>query len=348
MTRHFPCPTLLHRRVQPTPSFQCTPFQRARKWPSAANGTATAAAVVLTSPKYWKQLLNNLESWDEFLLSSGAQVTSLIIQADHNRLARSDIVSGLANHSVRAAPQCLPARLGRNGQWTAYLTSRGNLVLLLMRAIWVPQIAVSLAQAARARPPGYARCHPRHRAEYSVGTKWYGYEMLQLKALSYFDFVLKVDCDTAFGAPLRPTPAEAMLRHGAYYMHTGEVFATSPSCDATVDEAAVAYMRSAECSAGLVKHEHLKRRIQWGSCFVGSWLGLLQSPQVLAYAQFWWAWPGGWLHRWGDQELWPLMLDIVNESHRVVNDADLRRQSIRSGCVYTSPTHLEQELYPLG
>ena len=346
MARHFPCPTLLHRRLQPTPSFQCTPFQRARAWPTSASGTATAASVVLTSPKYWQQLLNNLESWDQFLLSSDDQTTSLIIQADNTRLARSEIVRGLANRSVRAAPQCLPARLGRNGQWTAYLTSRGNLVLLLMRAIWVPQVAVSLAHAARARPSGFSGCHPRQTVEYSVGTKWYGYEMLLLKALSYFDFALKVDCDTAFGAPLRPTPAEAMIRHGAYYMHTGELFATNPSCDATVDKAAVAYVRSAECASGLVPRTHLNRRIQWRSCFVGGWLGLLQSPQALAYAQFWWAWPGGWLHRWGDQELWPLLLDIVNASHRVVNAAHLRH-SVRSGCGYIRPNARELSLHPL-
>ena len=59
---------------------------------------------------------------------------------------------------------------------------------------------------------------------------------------------LKVDCDTSFRAPLQPTPAEAMLRHGAYYMHTGEVFTTTPSCDATIDQAAMTYMRSANQS----------------------------------------------------------------------------------------------------
>ena len=348
MARHFPCPTLSYRRVQPSPSFQCTPFQRARAWPTSVTGTATAVSVVLTSPKYWRQLLENLDSWDEYLLSSDDQVTSLVIQADHTRLARADIVDGLANRSVRAAPQCLPTRLGHNGQWTAYLTSRGNLVLLLMRAIWVPPITGSLAKAAKARPPGYAGCHPRQKVEYSMGTKWYGYEMLQMKALSYFDFALKVDCDTAFGAPVRPTPAEIMFEHDAYYMHTGEVFRTNPRCDATVDQAAVTYMRSAECAAGLVKRQNLEQRIQWRSCFVGGWLGLLQSPQVLAYAQFWWAWPGGWLHRWGDQELWPLMLDVVNESHRGVNGANLRRQSVRSGCGYVRPTALEERLYPLG
>ena len=69
-----------------------------------------------------------------------------------------------------------------------------------------------------------------------MATKWYGYEMLQLKALNYFDFALKVDCDTAFNAPVRPTPAEMMIHHGAYYMHTGDVFRTNPRCDATVDE----------------------------------------------------------------------------------------------------------------
>ena len=80
---------------------------------------------------------------------------------------------------------------------------------------------------------------------------------------------LKVDCDTSFRAPLQPTPAEAMLRHGAYYMHTGEVFTTTPSCDATIDQAAMTYMRSAKCAAGLVKHHNLEQRVQWRSMLFG-------------------------------------------------------------------------------
>ena len=59
---------------------------------------------------------------------------------------------------------------------------------------------------------------------------------------------------------------------------------------------------------------------------------------MLAYAAFWWNWPGGWLHRWGDQELWPFMLDVVNESSSVVEAADIRRTAFsnRSGCPYSS------------
>ena len=57
--------------------------------------------------------------------------------------------------------------------------------------------------------------------------------------------------------------------HGAYYMHTGEVFTTTPSCDATIDQAAMTYMRSAKCAAGLVKHHNLEQRVQWRSMLFG-------------------------------------------------------------------------------
>ena len=36
------------------------------------------------------------------------------------------------------------------------------------------------------------------------------------------------------------------------------------------------------------------------------------------------------------------MLDVVNESHRVVNAADLRRTSIKSGCPYVRPDARER------
>ena len=40
----------------------------------------------------------------------------------------------------------------------------------------------------------------------------------------------------------------------------------------------------------------------------------------------------------GDQELWPFMLDVVNESSSVVEAADIRRTAFsnRSGCPYSS------------
>ena len=331
------CPVrLTDRRLFPHPSYQCTPFQRARKWPASADGTATVAPLVLTHPRYLKQLLKNFDNWDEFLLSSGSQITSLILQIDTTRFTATQIETVFSSLTIRAAPECLPPAL-HNAHWSAHLSPRNNLVLLLLRAIWVPPVTVSLERAALARPPGYAGCHATQKAEYSIGTKWYGYEMLELEALTYFDFVLKVDSDNAFWAPLRPTPAEAMLQHGAYYLHTGFVFRTSSGCDATIDKAASTYMLAAQCKHSL-RPGALTRRIQWGSCFTGGWLGLLQSPQVLAYAAFWWNWPGGWLHRWGDQELWPFMLDVVNESSSVVEAADIRRTAFsnRSGCPYSS------------
>ena len=334
------CPVrLTDRRLFPHPSYQCAPFQRARKWPASADGTATAAPLVLTHPRYLKQLLKNFESWDELFLSSGSQVTSLIVQADATRLAATDVESVFANLTIRAAPECLPAALD-SAHWSAHLTPRNNLVLLLLRAVWVPPVSVSLERAALARPPGYGGCHPTQTAEYSIGTKWYAYEMLELEALRYFDFVLKVDADNSFRALLRPTPAEAMVGHGAYYLHTGFVFRTNSRCDATNDEAASTYMLAAQCKHTL-RPRALAQRIQWGSCFTGGWLGLLQSPQVLAYAAFWWNWPGGWLHRWGDQELWPLMLDVVNESSSIVEAAAIRRTafSSSSGCPYVSQTN---------
>ena len=180
-------------------------------------------------------LLNNFENWDEFFLSSGSQVTSLIVQADATRFQATVIAHAFANLTIRAAPECLPAAL-HSAHWSAHLTPRNNLVLLLLRAVWVPPVSVSLERAALTRPSGYSACHATQTAEYSIGTKWYGYEMLELEALRYFDFVLKVDSDNAFRAPLRPTPAEVMLGHGAYYLHTGFVFRTSSGCDATNDK----------------------------------------------------------------------------------------------------------------
>ena len=64
-------------------------------------------------------------------------------------------------------------------------------MLVLVRAVRVPSfMGRGVDDAAAQRPRAY--CTPLHTAEYTVGTKWYAHEMLELEALDFFDFFLKV------------------------------------------------------------------------------------------------------------------------------------------------------------
>jgi hypothetical protein len=48
------------------------------------------------------------------------------------------------------------------------------------------------------------------------------------------------------------------------------------------------------------------------SNFVGGWLGLLASPELLCFSRLWYDYqPGIWAHRWGDQQYWCNALGLV-------------------------------------
>ena len=277
----------------------------------------TAAAVVLTHRRYLDNLRLTFPSWDEHFLSPRQAV---VIQAHAGNFYENDIVTALRLR--RSA--CTPPTLQESG-WQAYLTQRDHLVLLTVRALMVPPQLESMKVAEHLRPPSYKSCHRSHKAVYSLGTKWYSYEMLNLEALDYFDFVWKLDTDTGFAAPMRQTIADYLVSNGGYWLSTGSgPKYDTPGCTTSLPDATESYLRAAGCSKALLKHQELTHPYTFGSCFVGGWLGLLQSPQFLSYAQFWWTWPGGWTHRWGDQQFWTHALAVCNATEFHINIPSIR------------------------
>ena len=299
----------------------------ARRWPDQAKDARTAVVSMLTSQKYLAQLALSLPSWDAHLLST-SPLTALVVQADATRLREYDVLHALAARGtvLRPAPACIP--LPNATGWSGHLTPRGNLLLLLVRAVRPPPHVGSLAAAARRRPREYAGCHPTQTMEYSVGTKWFGAEMLRLEVLDAFDFVLKVDTDTAFVARPRPSAARRMLSARAYLMHTGHLFKQTGSCARTLPHATQAFLSARRCPSDLVPAPVLEAPLSYGSCLLGAWLGWLQSPLILDYSEHWWTWMGGWRHRWGDQEFWTHALHVARGADRLIDASDMRPSAL--------------------
>ena len=109
-----------------------------------------------------------------------------------------------------------------------------------------------------------------------------------------------------------PSPAEAMALTGAVFAHTSRLSEADgeAACAGTLDNATTAYLRAAGCAA--VDPKQYDGGMYYYSNLIGGWNGLFRSPQMRSYAQFWWNWDGGWLHRWSDQQFWAHALYVTN------------------------------------
>lgn len=281
----------------------------------------TAVLLVVTNAHLMSKLASAWPSWDEFFL---AEHTWPLLQIDPSRLTPEQVASSLRLHPGGSSCE-LPPRLHSHGH-TCWRTERHHPVLLRASPLEIPPaLGETLDEAAAFRSPRF--CHAKHTGEYLVGTKWYVWALYRLAALDHFDFFLKVDLDVVFRRPLRPAPAHAMALTGATFAHTQRLPLTDAesACGLTLDDATAAYLRAAECGDAATEAATGASfpRFFYYSNVMGGWLGLFRSPQLMAYAQHWWSWPGGWWSRWGDQQFWPHALHVVaNVSEREVLKLD--------------------------
>lgn len=313
MSRSCSSYTWTSRRLIVNHTLRCTPVDYTRAWPSAA---ATVAVVVAsTSEAVTMRLSQVLPSWDRHLLSrSGValvmhhsldQPPSFVAAKLHLQLSRCGV--DLPTHDHHCA-----------------CTHDGNQAILVRREFAAPaglRTGEPSADLLRFRPKGFCSAHGM---EYVIGTKSFVLQVLTLEVLEYFDFFAKVDVDVFVVQPV--DIAAAMRRANAHWLHTFDVdSAKSPQCTGTLAEHLKPYLAGAGCSVTDAPAAHelaatpARAWPTFYSNFVAGWLGLWTSPQVLQYAQYWWAWPGGWRFRWTDQEFWAAALSVTGSWPRVLN-----------------------------
>ena len=102
---------------------------------------------------------------------------------------------------------------------------------------------------------------------------------------------MKLDVDTLLLA--RANPLDLMVQNGKYWLHTREI-ALNVDCGATIMDAVASYTKAAACEDGRPEPFDTPNATTFYGNFIAGWLGLFQSPQLLAFSEFWYAWPGGW------------------------------------------------------
>lgn len=245
----------------------------------------------------------------------------LLIQVDTNAdVQLADVQRALGLRSPGVSCANLPFDLSADG-YNLLHTPAGNPMLVRLQALALPaQLGGSLREAGSFRPAEYNGCHPQQRLEYSAATKWYAHGLLRLRAMDYFDFFIKIDIDVTLLR--RQDPAAELVARDAWWLHTATFPAQVPAkCDGSLADATRAFLQpgAANCPSGLVPEQVLRRTPVFYSNYVAGWLGLFQSPQMLAYSEHWWGWPGGWRHRWGDQTFWSHALYVTNATKRVAD-----------------------------
>lgn len=180
------------------------------------------------------------------------------------------------------------------------------------------------------RVPG---CHGTFRYSYVLMTNWYANSMLQLEMLDYFDFFMKIDDDIKFLKPLdedfindRVVPKRSVL------FHTMETF-DHAVCAVNLNHAVSSFLSSESslCQRSLVavrNDDVFKDETSiYYSNFMGGWLGLFTSPEMLHFSNFWYNYePGMWEHRWGDQQFWTKAVGLFHMKERVMSLEEYRNQ----------------------
>lgn len=182
----------------------------------------------------------------------------------------------------------------------------------------------------RKKVPG---CHGIFNYAYVLMTNWYASGMLRLEILDYFDYFMKIDDDIKFIKPLvedfindRVVPKRSVLFHS---MESIE----DPSCAINLNHAISSFLgfESSLCERSLVAvrndDEFKNETTMYYSNFIGGWLGLFTSPEMLHFSNFWYNYePGMWEHRWGDQQFWTKAVGLFHTKERVISLEEYRNE----------------------
>jgi hypothetical protein len=171
------------------------------------------------------------------------------------------------------------------------------------------------------------RCNYANYA-YTKFTNWYSYHMLaDLRLLDFFDYFWKVDDDVRWFGPLPLDITPHLVEQRAIWFHTAMAHDPIDCIGPPLAESVELYLnlQSAGCGRLLRAHAEGEPWFEddtaiYFSEFVGGWLGLYSSPELLEYARVWNYWPDGmWEWRWGDQQFWTKANGLFDDGSGIID-----------------------------
>lgn len=304
-------------------------------YPTDPAAAWTAIVVFISNPRAAARIgaSGNFQTWDERLLGL-REVTIFFYPAEEPPELLATLTQGLEVQPCVGAPQVEGC-----DRWS---TGRGHPVLTCRTNVSVPQLyGGSLLQARTNRQPTF--CGDGFvTGEYVLATKWYTLPMLSAAVMRRFDFFMKLDVDVCFHDQQQDPELAHMLAHrfrsseltahlvrsGAWFVHT-RLQPDNPRCEKGLGSFMAEHVKEHPCAATPLA-------LQWNSTaavlppvaygnFVAGWLGFWQSDRILNFAERWYGYHSGWVHRWTDQQFFMPALRVANVSEeRIVSLSYLR------------------------
>ena len=300
-----------------------------RTYPADAESAWTAVVLMTTSFGQFSRFvaMGNYQTWSENLLINKNIVPVIFYPSTEQWFKYHEWQSkGLGAHRCPAPNADVPGT--RCAKWHNH---RGQILVTCPVDMEVPLAYNNNLNAARKTKLPTFCGRGLFSGEYVVATKWFTYPMFLEPILSYFDFWAKFDVDVCFRRGVQVADVIGPLVHQRANFFHSKLTVDNAVCELTLGDMMQLYHHTFSC-AGSTRGEP-----PWAAWdepydhppvpyanFVGGWLGFWQSRRVLHFADKWWRWKGGWMHRWTDQQYWMPALWMMGANSSVLDLSHLR------------------------
>ncbi|KAK9908408.1 hypothetical protein WJX75_007462 [Coccomyxa subellipsoidea] len=175
---------------------------------------------------------------------------------------------------------------------------------------------------------------------YTKFTNWYSYHMFdELRILDYFDYWWKIDDDVRWFGHLPMDVTSRLVEEKRIFFHTAMDFDPWWCIGPSLGESIELFMDTESDLCGRPLHAAAQDKIWWRndsyiylSEFVGGWLGMYTSPELMEYGRIWNYYPYSmWTWRWGDQQFWTKANGMFDDGSGILDLSYLKQHDTSGG-----------------
>ncbi|BDA44630.1 hypothetical protein COCOBI_06-1070 [Coccomyxa sp. Obi] len=175
---------------------------------------------------------------------------------------------------------------------------------------------------------------------YTKFTNWYSYHMFdELRILDYFDYWWKIDDDVRWFGDLPIDITKRLVEERRIFFHTAMDFDPWWCIGPSLAESIELFLDMESDLCGRPLRAVAFDKIWWTndsyiylSEFVGGWLGMYTSPELMEYARIWNYYPYSmWTWRWGDQQFWTKANGMFDDGSGILDLSHLKQHDTSGG-----------------